>query len=485
MENQKDDLEKCLQIINNIQYLNFDNLDIFNINMVSKLLENENNLKYKESVTLLQNYMYFDPDVFDKKYRQFGIKKEVINAFYNILNFLPNGTLKAKIASVILIESKTGNIKKQELAKIAVENFVYDFDKIFNQNYIYENNIYFTIDLACKFQLFDKLKVRDKIKQIFNKQLDNTIDFKFTRLYLVLTNRFFIWGKNEHIKILYKLYKIATKRLEQIDSITNIPQAEIEKDIICNIFEIILFIINKIKKDKAKDYKYIQNKINNKIININLEFSKRANNTYKWIALEALCRALIIAKKQNNKKLIRDINKKIQSLNGRMLRKQEVIQIPLSQEQKNIIKQYELKVDDVLNNKDKNLFDIFRMLDCSGVNFDLLKDNGNLVRYLFSTIEYDSDNLISNIHSGQDDIFMNYRDCIIWYSNLCYILKTKLLQRFYPQKEYFYFLTYESYIIPKGYEELIARMLYCGIHNDYMDFFIYVGVSIEAILRNI
>lgn len=28
-------------------------------------------------------------------------------------------------------------------------------------------------------------------------------------------------------------------------------------------------------------------------------------------------------------------------------------------------------------------------------------------------------------------------------------------------------------------------MLYCGIHNDYMDFFIYAGVSIEAILRNI
>lgn len=28
-------------------------------------------------------------------------------------------------------------------------------------------------------------------------------------------------------------------------------------------------------------------------------------------------------------------------------------------------------------------------------------------------------------------------------------------------------------------------MLYCGIHNDYMDFLIYAGVSIEAILRNI
>lgn len=483
MKNQNASLDKELEIINNIRYLDFSGLDIFDIDIANKLLENENNLKYKESVKCLRDFMFFSPETFNQKYRHFGIKEEIIDALHNILMFLPIGTLRAKIASSILIEDRNKKYDKPELARIIVENFAHDFDKIFSQNYMQENNIYFTIDVAHKFRLFDELDIGNRIKQVFDEQLNDTINFKFTRLYQTLTIRLSIWNKDEHLKMIHRLYQIAIKRFSELKTMTDPPQAHVEKSIICNILETILFIINKIKKYKTKKYSYIQNKIHRKIVDMNLKFSDEIHDI--GMSLEALLYALTIAKELNNKELEREINKKIQLLNEKILKTMKPKSIPLSQEQQDCIEQYEKDLDSLLVDKNKNLFEIFRYADYFYVNFDLLKDNGALARCLFPTIEYDGDSLISNIHSGQDDIFMDYKDNIVWYSCLCYILKTKLLQRFYPQKEYFYPLTYNSNIISEGYEELVARMLYCGIHNDYMDFLIYAGVSIEAILRNI
>lgn len=484
MEQQNLDMNKYIDHIKNIQYLDFKDLENFyDFTKVFNLSKNENNSAYKESIECLYYFIIFNPDEFKPKYREFKLDEKIIYTLYEILDKLPKGTLKAKIASIILIESQNININKPKIAKIVIENFVYDFDKIFSQNYMQENNVFFALDLAYKFQLFDELDIAIKIKQVFNKQLNNTIDFKFTRLYQILTNRFYIWNKDEHLKILHRLYKIATKRIEELKTIIDIPQAQVEKNIICNILETILFIINKIKKDKK--CKYIQKELYNKIIHINLEFSNIACNAYNGVALEALYYALTIAHKQNNKELITNINKKIQLLNEKILKTIKPISIPLSPEQQDCIEEYEKYLDDLLADENKSLFTIFMNAHCFKIDFDSLESPSVRISHLFPIIEYDSDNLISNIHEGQDDIFMDYRNCIMRYSCLCYILKTKLLQRFYPQKETFYPLVYNSNIIPKEYEELIARMLYCGIHNDYMDFFIYAGVSIEAILRNI
>lgn len=477
-------MNKYIDHIKNIQYLDFRDLENFyDLTKILDLSKNENNLAYKESIECLYHFIIFNPDEFKPKYRKFKLDEKIIYALYEILDKLPKGTLKAKIASIILIESQNRNINKPEIAKIAIENFAYDFDKIFNQDYIQDDNIFFAIDLAYKFQLFDKLNIAIKIKQIFNKQLDNTIDFKFTRLYQILTNRFYLWSKDEHLKILHRLYKIATKRIEGLKTIIGIPQTQVEKNIICNILETILFIINEIKKDKK--CKYIQRELYNKIIRINLEFSDIACNTDNGVALEALQYALNIAHKQNNKELITNINKRMQSLQQKILKTMKPISIPLSSKQQDFIAKYKEYLDNLLADENKSLFTIFMNAYCFKVDFDSLKSPSIRISHLFPIMEYDSDYLISNIHEGQDDIFMDYRNCIIWYSYLCYILKTKLLQKFYPQKEAFYSLVCNSNIVPKGYEELIARMLYCGIHNDYMDFFIYAGVSIEAILRNI
>ncbi|HEH5491895.1 TPA: DUF4209 domain-containing protein [Campylobacter coli] len=103
---------------------------------------------------------------------------------------------------------------------------------------------------------------------------------------------------------------------------------------------------------------------------------------------------------------------------------------------------------------------------------------------LLSCVMYfDSDNLRENIDNS--GLFRKYYNYIAIFYPWIDILKSKLLQRFYPNKEYFYYLTCDNNIIPKGYEEIIARMFCAGIHKDYMDFFIYASVSIEAILRHI
>ncbi|HED6042613.1 TPA: hypothetical protein R5V87_001857, partial [Campylobacter jejuni] len=93
------------------------------------------------------------------------------------------------------------------------------------------------------------------------------------------------------------------------------------------------------------------------------------------------------------------------------------------------------------------------------------------------TVYFDEDCLIENIDNS--GLFRKYYNQIIISHPWIDILKTKLLQNFYPSKEYFYSLTYNNNIIPKGYEEIIARMFFAGIHKDYMDFFIYASVSIE------
>lgn len=215
MEQQNLDMNKYIDHIKNIQYLDFKDLENFyDFTKVFNLSKNENNSAYKESIECLYYFIIFNPDEFKPKYREFKLDEKIIYTLYEILDKLPKGTLKAKIASIILIESQNININKPKIAKIVIENFVYDFDKIFSQNYMRENNVFFALDLAYKFQLFDELGIAIKIKQVFNKQLNNTIDFKFTRLYQILTNRFYIWNKDEHLKILHRLYKIATKRIE-------------------------------------------------------------------------------------------------------------------------------------------------------------------------------------------------------------------------------------------------------------------------------
>lgn len=473
------DIEKQIKLIKDIQYLDFGNLEsIWFMKFLQNLMKNPKNQQYKESIDFLRNFEFFRPDSFNQKYRKLGIKQEVINAFYDILDKLPKGTFKAKIASIILVEDKLNKDKRLDLAKIIVENFAYDFDKIFERDYII-SNIYFTIDLGHKFDLLKKFNVVKILKNTFkiylNKDIDN-VDYKFIVLYKFFVEKYQIWNDDEHIEIIEQLYKSSMDRKEKLFKQKTLNQTE--KEIICSILEFIVFVMNFIKKEK-----YEPSKIYQQIIDIHLEFAEKASDDA--ISFSCLMCARDIADKKQDKRLSKEINKKMQMANKKMLQKQQNIHIPLNDEQKQTIKQYNNILKELLLKDELNLFEIFIQADFCTINFDHLRDNGSLARYIMTTLEFDSDDLVSAIHSEKDDIFVDYYHCVKWYAIFYRILKIGLFKKFYPQKECFYPLVYNNNIIPQGYEEIIARMLYVGIHNDSMDFFIYLSASIEAILRNL
>lgn len=483
MLNKEMSLQEIINLIKDIQYLDFANAtSISYIYFLNELLQNPNNKQYTKSIEFLYNFSSFKPDSFKQKYRCNGIKEEIIETFYDILNKLPSGSFKAKIASIILIEHKTIKIDKPKLAKIIIENFTYDFDKIFQQDWIDENNIYFTLDLAYKFNVLNIFQqTLTKLKNIFDAYINNNIkslDFKFIRLYKNCAHKKWdIWDKTECISMVKLLYRSSTNRTENL--FINKSSNHIEKDIICEILQLIVFMLDKIEKDK---YKHIKIRLQQKIIDINLKFAQQNNNSE--IAFPSLICARDIAEKQNNTKLAKEINKIIQNLNKKILKKMQTVEIPFDDKQRKIIKEYDNMIK-ILLKGNLNLFEVFIRSYIVEINFEHLQSRDSALRYIMTTLEFDKDDLISAIRHEKDDIFMDYYHCVRWHSIFCNIIKTNLLRKFYPQKEYFYPIIYDNNIIPKGYEEVIVRMLYVGIHNDSIDFFIYLSTSIESILRNI
>ena len=168
------------QVIENIKNLDFTTIkSIRFVNCLYELLSNPKNEKYKKSIDFLHNFTDFNPSSFAQKYSQISIfgnsnalKEKTIGVFYNILDKLPKGSFKAKIASIILIEDMPNKAEKPRLAKIIVENFEPDFSKIFKQVFIESNDIYFAIDLAYKFN-FKKnaYKAKKCIFKLFKQKL--------------------------------------------------------------------------------------------------------------------------------------------------------------------------------------------------------------------------------------------------------------------------------------------------------------------------
>lgn len=480
------------QVIEDIKNLDFTTIkSIRFVNCLYELLSNPKNEKYKKSIDFLHNFTDFNPSSFAQKYSQISIfgnsnalKEKTIGVFYDILDKLPKGSFKAKIASIILIEDMPNKAEKPRLAKIIVENFESDFSKIFKQVFIESNDIYFAIDLAYKFNF---KKTLTKLKNVFSSYLNKNyknIDFKFISLYENITKMGIIWNNNEHIATIKLLCKSSTYRKERLFLQALSWQNQDEKNIICCTINLIVFLLEHIATNK---YKRIKNKLYQEIIDINLSFAEQIKDY--GVSLQALQNAKIIADIKNDKVLMKDINQKIQILNQKIIKEQKTIYAPFDDKQQKLIEQYETILDTMFDDK-YNLFEIFirmesfcKMSDI--VDFDAFLKTGSVFRLLSTRIEFKENGFINNIRTDLYDIFEEYKFCIEWCGILYEMLKNKLLQKFYPQKEYFYPLVYNNSIIPKGYEEMVARMLYAGIHNDNMDFFIYSAVSIESILRTI
>ncbi|MCR6591433.1 Uncharacterised protein [Campylobacter insulaenigrae] len=244
---------------------------------------------------------------------------------------------------------------------------------------------------------------------------------------------------------------------------------QFHKCIICGIYGVLILID---KSNKTNIYK--------KIIDINLLIVNKIK--YSGIKAEALAYALDFAKKINNEELISKINLLIQENNKNLISSFKPMEITIPLEIQQSLEKFNNDVNDYLK-INFNLFQcIIGFYPYFKINFKKIEENKSFVDF-FNTIYFDSNNLIENIDNS--GLFRKYYNQIIISYPWINILKSKLLQKFYPSKEYFYSLTYDNNIIPKGYEEIIARMFFAGIHKDYMDFFIYASVSIEAILRHI
>ncbi|MCV3356289.1 DUF4209 domain-containing protein [Campylobacter sp. RKI_CA19_01122] len=441
--------------------------------LISKINENEKNIIYKDSINFLCYFYSYNPNYFEYKYNDFILKEEVLEQFNNIVYDVKNPLLQLKIATCLLIEYK--NIKnKPEIARLIIKNTILFLDKLFLKNsYGLKEGVLFALDVNHIFNLKKEFEYIKKLKEAINNYLHSkeseNIDFAFIKLFENLIKRYKNFYTKDELKVIeLKLYEIIEIKLKHINEINQDNYLLSNSDVICGLYENLHLIDKNNEKDNYQ-----------KIVNMFLLiFSKIKSSDMKMGILDS---ALKYAQKIKNKKQISKINSLIQENNKKITFDFKPVCFNIPKEIQEAIGRFENDVDSFLNS---NLFQCFYgIYPCLKTNFKKIEEKNSIVDLLSCVMYFDSDNLRENIDNS--GLFRKYYNYITTSYPWINILKSKLLQRFYPNKEYFYYLTCDNNIIPKGYEEIIARMFCAGIHKDYMDFFIYASVSIEAILRHI
>ncbi|MBF7045991.1 DUF4209 domain-containing protein [Campylobacter volucris] len=467
---------EATKIINDLLELDLngcENIVLFR-ELISKIEKNEKNIIYKDSIEFLYHIYNYNPDYLNYKYKQEKLKEEYLKPLNEIIYNIKNPLLQLKLTTCLLIEYQNAN--KSNIAKLIVKNTILFLDKLFLENsYELKEGVLFALDLNYKFGLEKEYKYIENLKYIINNYLyskeSKNMDFIFINLFERLVIKYKNFYTEDELNIIkQKLYEIIEIKTNHIDTINEDNSLQFHKCIICGIYGVLILI------DKS-------NKINiyQKIIDINLLIVNKIK--YSGIKAKALSHALDFAKKINNEEQISTINLLIQENNKEIVSDFKPVCFNIPKEIQEAIGRFENDVDSFIN-FNYNLFDcILKFYPYFKVNFKEIEKNGFSELFFGQTIYFDEDYLIENIDNS--GLFRKYYNQIIISYPWINILKTKLLQKFYPSKEYFYSLTYDNNIIPKGYEEIIARLFFAGIHKDYMDFFIYTSASIEAILRHI
>lgn len=470
--------EKEYKIVNNLLKIDFsdcENIIIFS-ELINKINENEKNFTYKDSIDFLYHLYGYNPNCFEYKYKQERLKEEyLIKPLNDIVNNIENPLLQLKLATFLLLKYQEAN--KPNIARLIVENTILFLDKLFDKNaYELKEGVLFALDLNYKFGLEKEYKYIEKLKDIINNYLcsekSKDMDFIFINLFngLIIKYKNF-YTKDELNTIISKLYEIIDIKINNINNIENDQEQQLNKMVICGIYGILALID---QSNKTNIYQ--------KIIDINLLIANKIK--YSGIKAEALAHALKSAQKINNKEQISKINLLIQENNKNLTSNFKPIEIDTQPEMQQLLEKFNNDVSSYLKTNFNLFHCISRFYPCLKINFEEIEKSDSVVELFFGqTIYFDEDCLIGNIDNS--GLFRKYYVQITISYHWIHILKTNLLQKFYPSKEYFYSLTYDNNIIPKGYEEIIARMFYAGIHEDYMDFFIYASVSIEAVLRYI
>ncbi|WP_171823778.1 DUF4209 domain-containing protein [Campylobacter coli] len=468
--------EKEYNIVNNLLNLDYNKCEnIFSFHeLIKRIEQNKNNIKYKNSINFLYYFYNYTPDYLNHKYKQEKLKEEYLKPLNDIINNIENPLLQLKLATCLLIEYQKAS--KLDIARLIIKNTILFLDKLFDKNaYELKEGVLFALDLNYKFDLEKEYKYIEKLKCIINNYLyseeSKDMDFAFINLFngLIIKYKKF-YTKDEINTIISKLYGIIDIKTNHIDTISEDNSLQLHKNFICGIYKILALIDQSNKTN-----------IHQKIIDINLLIANKIKNS--GIKAEALEYALKFTDKINNEEQVSKINLLIQENNKNLISSFKPIEINISKEIQELIKRFENDVDNFLDSND-NLFNcILKFYPYLKINFEEIKIDDVVELFFGQTVYFDEDCLIENIDNS--GLFRKYYNQIIISHPWINILKTKLLQKFYPNKEYFYSLVCGNNIIPKGYEEITTRMLYAGMYKDYMDFFIYASVSIEAILRHI
>ncbi|EPA5366362.1 DUF4209 domain-containing protein [Campylobacter lari] len=449
MENTNNIQNKIIDDILKIDFSGCENI-LNLISLIGKIELNENNREYTESIRFLHTYVYSDYSYFNSKYKNIKTPEEVLEAISNIIDKIKNDLVQLKLATVLLMEYK--KINKLNMAKFIIKKTILFLDKKKYKNfYELDKAILFALDLNYKFNLEEEFNYTKQLKDAIKSSLYNKeCDIKIINLLESLIKKHKIYTKDELEIIKLKLNEIL----------------EIDKSNIIFLHKILVLLDPNDKENICQ------------IIIDEYLLKKTQDNTTKQFAFYF---ALKYARETNNKKQLSIINSIMKKNNKENISCAEDMRFDIPE---HILEQFRNRVNSFLDFYD-NLYDcVVKFYPSIKVNFEAMdKMMDPVVKMFYSQTMYiDTDNLNEKYDDGS---FMEYSMCLCISYFWINILKTELLQNFYPNKEYFYSLTYNNNIIPKGYEEIIARMLYAGIHKDYMDFFIYASVSIEAILRHI
>ncbi|ENP8504892.1 DUF4209 domain-containing protein [Campylobacter jejuni] len=257
--------EKEYNIVNNLLNLDFNKCEnIFSFHeLIKRIEQNENNIKYKNSINFLYYFYNYIPDCFKNKYKQARLKEEYLKLLNDILYNIKNPLLQLKLATVLLLEYQKAN--KPDIAKLIVKNTILFLDKLFDKNaYRLKEGVLFALDLNYKFQLEEDLKYIEKLKCIINNYLyseeSKDMDFRFINLF----NRLIIKYKNFYTKdelnaIISKLYEIIDIKTNYINAINEDNSLQSHKNFICGIYGVLALID---QSNKTNIYQ--------KIIDINL-----------------------------------------------------------------------------------------------------------------------------------------------------------------------------------------------------------------------
>ncbi|EAK7965116.1 hypothetical protein FW686_05545 [Campylobacter jejuni] len=95
--------EKEYSIVNNLLNIDFNKCEnIFSLHeLIKRIEQNKNNIKYKNSINFLYYFYNYNPDYLNYKHKQERLKEEYLKPLNDIIDNIKNPLLQLKLADRI------------------------------------------------------------------------------------------------------------------------------------------------------------------------------------------------------------------------------------------------------------------------------------------------------------------------------------------------------------------------------------------------